>query len=166
MPTLNPTALHADAMNNPFVRVVHTNGVHNIALVYCGCQGTLSIHQDLLYAMLLPTTFVKYTTLFTAEVLDDFCLANLECKTSAYQYFQKLQRKILPTAPDDVPNKYQELRRLSHEWHWMKHLKWARYGQTLADITRPKPGELTLFCPACPQPHINIPANWQEDKNQ
>lgn len=164
--TSPPIAPRADAMNNPFVRVVHTNGIHNISLVYCGCRGTLASHQDLLYSRILPTTFSKYTTLFTTEVLDDFRLSNLECKTSAYQYFQKLRRKTSAIAPDGVPNKYQELRRLSREWRWLKQLKWAGYGSTQADITRPTPGELTLFCPACPQPHINLPSDWEKDKNK
>jgi hypothetical protein len=24
------------------------------------------------------------------------------------------------------------------------------------------PGSLTLFCPSCPQPGINLPVNWKE----
>lgn len=27
------------------------------------------------------------------------------------------------------------------------------------------PGSLTLFCPACPQPGINLPPNWKELEN-
>ena len=27
-------------------------------------------------------------------------------------------------------------------------------------------GALAIFCPACPQPGVNIPANWKDDSNQ
>lgn len=28
---------------------------------------------------------------------------------------------------------------------------------------RPGPAELALFCPACPQPGINLPTDWKKD---
>ena len=28
------------------------------------------------------------------------------------------------------------------------------------------PGGLALFCAACPQPNINLPADWENDVNQ
>ena len=27
----------------------------------------------------------------------------------------------------------------------------------------PHPGQLSYFCPACPQPDINLPPDWEED---
>jgi hypothetical protein len=30
----------------------------------------------------------------------------------------------------------------------------------------PAAGELTVFCPACPQPSINLPADWKHDANK
>jgi len=38
---------------------------------------------DLAYHRFLPTTFTKLSTMFTMAVLDDFRLANLECKILA-----------------------------------------------------------------------------------
>ena len=29
----------ADALNNSYIRVVHTNGIHHLAMVTCHCQG-------------------------------------------------------------------------------------------------------------------------------
>jgi hypothetical protein len=160
------TVPRTDDMMNTYVCVVHTNGLHDICLVYCKCQGHTESHADLLYSRLVPTTFSRYSTLFTADVLDDFRLSNLECKTSAYQYFQKLRRKTSPTAPADVTNRYHELRRLAREWRWLKKIKWGGYAHTLADVNSPKPGELTLFCPACPQPGVNLREDWKDDPNR
>jgi hypothetical protein len=151
-----------DALNNPFIRIVHHNGIHHMALISCTCHGREATHGDLMAAGLVPTSFKRYRTMFTHAVLDDFRLSNLECKASAYQYFQKLRRETSPMAPDSVPNLYHELRRMSRIWRWMKKLKWAGvpYRPEPLDV---KPGELANFCPACPQPGINLPADWPDD---
>jgi hypothetical protein len=149
-----------DALNNPYIRIVDTNGIHNIGLVYCTCRGHEFAHSDLMAAGLLPTSFVRYKTIFTHAVLDDFRLTNLECKASAYQYFQKIRRLTSPMSPNDVPNLYHELRRMSRLWRWMKKLKWAGFAHKPNFSIDPEPGELANFCPACPQPGINLPDSW------
>ena len=114
-------------------------------------------------AGLVPTSFERYKTIFTHGVLDDFRLTNLECKASAYQYFQKIRRQTSPMSPDSVPNLYHELRRMSRLWRWMKKLKWAGMAHRRVFTIDPEPGELANFCPTCPQPGINIPDDWAED---
>ena len=140
-------------------------------------------HADMLYSRLVPTSFDQYSTLFTTAVLDDFRLSNLECKTSAYQYFQKLRRETAPVSPAEVVNRsvtntrcrgqllhplasYTELRRLSRQWRWLKQLKWAGYSHSGGHVREPQPGQLTLFCPACPQPGRNLPDSWKGDPNK
>jgi len=153
----------ADALCNPYVRVVHSNGIHQIALVYCTCRSHETVHSDLMAQRLMPTSFTRYRTLFTHAVLDDFRMANLECKASAYQYFQTLRRHTSPMAPDTVPNLYPELRRMSRIWRWMKKLKWAGFAHRDEKTTVPNAGELANFCPACPQVGVNIPDSWALD---
>ena len=51
------TPPRSDALRNPYVRVVHPNGVHHIALVYCTCRGHGSAHSDLMAQRLIPTSF-------------------------------------------------------------------------------------------------------------
>jgi hypothetical protein len=152
-----------DALLNPYVRVVHTNGIHNLALIVCRCRGDENTHADLVAAGFVPTSFTRYQTIFTHQVLDDFRISTLECKSSAYQYFQKLRRHTSPMDPESVPNLYHELRRISRVWRWMKKLKWAGFGHTVMDHNDPAPGILANFCPACPQPGINLPDNWVDD---
>jgi hypothetical protein len=151
-----------DALGNDYTRVIHTNGIHQIALVTCGCLGSNNIHADLVYAKLMPASFSKYKTIFTTDVLDDFRLSNLECKASAYQYFQKLRRLTAPTAPATASNFYQELLRMSRLWRWLKKRKWAGHGHVSEGQGEPSP-LLANFCPACPQPDINLPEDWQHD---
>jgi hypothetical protein len=161
-----PDAPNCDALNNEYVRVVHTNGLHHIALVSCTCQGQENITTDLIFAGWVPTSFVRVRTIFTVAVLDHFRCCNLEMRSSAYQFFQLLRRVTNPLAPSKVVNLYHELRRLSRLWRWVKKLRWAGYGQRVGQPINPKPGELGNFCPACPQIGINVAANWSSDPNR
>lgn len=153
-----------DILHNHYVRIIHTNGIHQIAVATCiSCRGTDNVHTDLAYCNLIPASFSKYETMFTVDVLDDFRLSNLECKVSAYQYFQKLRRQSCPTAPATTGNFYQELLRMSRLWRWLKKKKWAGHGHRNQSFHETLPGELANFCPACPQPGINLPPNWMDD---
>jgi hypothetical protein len=144
--------------------VVHTNGLHRLHVVTCGCRGPEEAILDLVNCRMLPTSFSRLSTLFTTAVLDDFRLTNLECKASAYQYWQRLKRLTNPMEPDRVPDRYKELLRMSRLWRWMKKLKWAGFGQhPVRKATDAEAGELTIFCPACPQLGINIEADWIDD---
>ena len=107
--------------------------------------------------------FKRIKTLFTSQVLDMFRLCNLELKASAYQYYHLLCRLTRPMAPTEVLDLYKEFRRMSRLWRWMKKLKWAGYAGGRKSVSEVKTGELGNFCPACPQPGINIPDNWKDD---
>ena len=54
-----PIAPNCDALSNQYIRVVHTNGIHHIALVFCTCQGHDNITTDLIYAGWVLTSFVQ-----------------------------------------------------------------------------------------------------------
>ena len=157
-----------DALLNPYVRVVHTNGMHHLPLVSCLCRGDLpdELALDLVASRMIPASFDRIRTIFTAQVLDHFRLCNLELKASAYQFNQLLRRITLPMAPSQVLNLYNEFRRMSRLWRWMKRLKWNGFAHNGKDPMKVQPGELAIYCPACPQPGINLPANWQEDVNR
>lgn len=169
-----PSLPRHDALNNHYVRIIHSNGIHDLAIVTCQCLGADAVHADLIFCKLIPASFSTYKTLFTIDALDDFRLSNLECKASAYQYFQKLRRLTAPTAPANAPNFYQELLRVSRLWRWLKKKKWAGHGHTLHTASQPAhahsshrgsqpPPLLANFCPACPQPGLNLPDNWESD---
>lgn len=155
-------ALAAATILSPH-RVVHTNGIHSIALVSCQCRGEEILPLDLVASQLFPASLKRIRTLFTAQVLDHFRLSNLELKASAYQYYQLLRRITKPMAPGEVLNLYREFRRMTRIWRWMKRLKWAGYAGSSKKVSEVQPGELAIFCPACPQAGINIPDNWRED---
>jgi hypothetical protein len=166
VPILNylPDIGSAQRLVGTYVRVVHSNGIHVIAMISCECQGPDHLPCDLLAARLLPTSFDRIRTLFSAQLLDYFRLSNLETKASAYQFYHLLQRLTSPMYPGSVVNLYREFRRMSRIWRWMKRLKWAGFGNNNTMARDVSPGQLAVFCPACPQPGINIPDNWKEDQ--
>ena len=156
----------ADGLNNTYVRVVHTNGIHHLAMVTCLCHGEDNVPLDLVASRLLPASFTHIRTLFTTPLLDYFRLCNLELKASAYQFYQLIRRLTRPLGNGEIVNLYHEFRRMSRLWRWMKKLKWAGYGHNQQDPLQPPPGSLANYCPTCPQPGVNLPEDWKSDRNR
>jgi hypothetical protein len=50
--------------------------------------------------------------------------------------------------------------RVSRQWRDIKVRKWFGYGHDTDQ--EPGNGDLAFFCPACPQPGINLPDNWKD----
>ena len=117
----------ADALNNTYVQVVHTNGIHYLAMVTCLCHGADNVPLDLVASQLIPASFTRIWTLLTTPLLNYFCLCNLELKASAYQFYQLIRWLTRPLGNSKIVNLYHEFWQMSHLWHWMKKLKWASY---------------------------------------
>ena len=117
-----------DIFGNPFVTIVDASGIHHVPVVGCSCDRQ-DPNIDIAYLKmgLFATSFERIQTVFTFEVLKDFRLSNLECKTTAYQYYQKLRRLTCPEFPKAVLNRYRELRRLSREYRNLK--LWKIHGE-------------------------------------
>ncbi len=62
-------------------------------------------------------------------------------------------------------DRYRELMRVSRIWDDMTNRKRAGFGHDKALASNPPPGSLALFCPACPQPGINLPPNWENEQD-
>ncbi|KAI6015950.1 hypothetical protein EDC04DRAFT_2608628 [Pisolithus marmoratus] len=106
---------------------------------------------------LFPASISKPKTAFTFDVLDHFLIDALECKTSAMSFYQKLKRFTNNAFPER--ERYRELMRVSWLWRDLKHRKWFGFGHDMEQD--PGDGGLALFCPACPQPGVNMPADWK-----
>jgi len=197
-PSMLPRPNRSDEDGNPFVTIVDVSGIHHLPVVFCACE-MAELHNDISYLRmgLFPTSFERIQTVFTLDVLKDFRLSKLECKTSAYQYYQKLRRLTCPAFPKAVLNRYRELRRLSREYRNIK--LWKMFGRahdepeghgsltaatgtesagqqdidqgamaidedlTPTDSYDGQRGKLASFCPACPQPGVNLPDDWEDD---
>ena len=54
--------------------------------------------------------------------------------------------------------------RVSRQWRNLENRKQSGFGHDVHCQMRP--GDLAIFCPACPQPSINLPDNWQDDPDR
>lgn len=88
---------------NPLLTVVNQTGVFDMEVLYCICPNAGARDEQLLQAGLFSSSFKQIETVFTFSVLDDFLADNLECKTTAQQYFSKLQSITNRMFPDNVP---------------------------------------------------------------
>ncbi len=88
---------------NPLIAVVNSTGISDMEIIYCICPDPMPQHEQLLQAGLLPSSFEEPETAFTFSVLDDFLADNLECKTTAQQYYSKLQNITNKMFPYHVP---------------------------------------------------------------
>ncbi|KAI5998973.1 hypothetical protein F5J12DRAFT_784815 [Pisolithus orientalis] len=116
-------------------------------LAWCYTWAMLEHHaqQEKVLGRMLPAILFLATSkaprmAFTFQVLDDFIRDNVECGTSAMNYYSKLQRVTSSTFPHLVPGFHQQ-------------------------SPDPQASELVLFCPACPQPGINCARTFVMDSN-
>ncbi|KAN0128148.1 hypothetical protein V8E53_014063 [Lactarius tabidus] len=143
---------------NPLLTAVHQSGIFALEVLYCICPNAVETHEQLFNAGLFPSSFKQIETVFTFTVLDDFLADNLECKTTAQQYYSKLQSITNQMFPDSVPNLYKQLLRASRQWRDI----WNRMNSGFGHEGGPsEDGTMAIFCPACPQPGVNLPDDWR-----
>ena len=154
-----------DSDGNPFLTVVDTTGIHQIQARYCRCAESSSVPEyiQLLELGLYPASIAHPRTAFTFRVLDDYDLLNLETKATPQRYLAKLQRLTTNLFPDALPDRYRELLRVTRQWRNLKQHKNA--GSAYTPSAEVLPGGLVQFCPACPQPGVNLPDDWKNDPN-
>ncbi|KAK7692299.1 hypothetical protein QCA50_003924 [Cerrena zonata] len=153
-----------DSAGNTWMTIIDITGVHHLPIHFCKCEHDTPRHIQLLRMALYPASYDRPQTVFTFRVLDDFDLENLETKAAAQRYFAKLRRLTCNAFPQTVPDRYREMLRIMREWRNLKQRQRAGlFGKDLGKEVAP--GRLALFCPACPQPGINLPDNWKEDRD-
>lgn len=54
--------------------------------------------------------------------------------------------------------------RVSRQWKNLENRKQSGFGHDVSHQTAP--GDLAIFCPACPQSGINLPDDWQDDPDR
>ncbi|KAF9470138.1 hypothetical protein BDN70DRAFT_765136, partial [Pholiota conissans] len=81
-----PVACHQD------LRIIHTNGIHDVAFSYCGCHRSIPHHLQLLRRGLYPATQITTRTCVTFELLRLLHLLSLTSKALTYDFYRALER--------------------------------------------------------------------------
>jgi hypothetical protein len=129
---------------------------------------------------LYPASMSHPAMAFTFQMLEYFHTDTMECRTSTSNYFNKLRRLTNESFPDTVPvstailtaaivafpsqDRYCELMHVSWQWQHLHVLKTFRFGHDTD--WAPGNGDLAEFCPACPQPGVNLSTDWQQQPDQ
>lgn len=98
--SIRPTGSSGKAVT--FMCIVDRSGIHHLPIRWCRCPGHSPDDRQLFSMGLFPSTFKKIKTAFTFQVLDEFRIDNLECKTAAFNFYQKLKRITSNAFPDSV----------------------------------------------------------------
>ncbi|KII84055.1 hypothetical protein PLICRDRAFT_671736 [Plicaturopsis crispa FD-325 SS-3] len=149
--------------NESFV-VVHTNGIHRVAVDYCQCVDGVdagSYRQQLLRFGWYPATHDTPATACTFRMLEHFHLATLQGKISAYDYYGALEKLTDNTGLSPSPDRYRSVLRIVREWRHLKMVKRGGRGHDESGVEGTRAGELAVVCPACPDPAVNLPDDWE-----
>jgi CxC2 like cysteine cluster associated with KDZ transposases len=89
-----------DKDGNPILTIIDRSGIHEIGIRWCCCPNALTHNMQLMVAGLFLATFQNPKMAFTFQVLEEFHLDNLECKTTPSQFISRLRR----LTNDEFPN--------------------------------------------------------------
>lgn len=181
-PPIRPAAWRHEeeyAGTRPVV-LVDVNGIHELPVAFCRCPNAPTEGRQLLRAGYYPATTKRPAVAFSFNLMDDFLLTNRECKTAARNYYTKLRRLTNAAFPHMAPvcsaspvqfiefnasyqDKYKEFLRVSRQW---RNLRLRQAGGVVHQSGVVEAGGLAVGCPSCPQPDINIPADWKQEKDE
>ncbi|KAF9471339.1 hypothetical protein BDN70DRAFT_909381 [Pholiota conissans] len=159
---LNHSSMHCD---NPvpshasFV-ILHTNGIHSVAVQYCGCTRAIPHHIQLLRRRLYPASQVSVKTCATFDLLRLLHKMSLSTKASTYDFYRCLEKLTTNTGIDTPKSRYRALFRMILQWRHLQMLKWAGVAHQDGGISSIQPGQLAVRCPSCPHPGINLVSGW------
>ncbi|KDR70916.1 hypothetical protein GALMADRAFT_75522, partial [Galerina marginata CBS 339.88] len=140
--------------------VLHTNGIHEVAIDFCGCRPISKLRQ-LLRRGLFPSSQDNPRTCATFTLLKQLQMLSLTSKCATYDYYRMLERLTDNRGAEMPKSKYRSLLRMILQWRHLKMLKRAGRGHDPTGVNGTKEGELALACPSCPHPGINLPDNWR-----
>ena len=83
--------------------VVDVSRVHQLVVSWCCCQGAPDHGTQLFQHRLFPASITRPSTAFTFAVLEYFHVDAVECKTSAFNFSNKLRRLTDFSSPQSVP---------------------------------------------------------------
>ncbi|KIP01314.1 hypothetical protein PHLGIDRAFT_55306, partial [Phlebiopsis gigantea 11061_1 CR5-6] len=142
--------------------VLHTNGIHKVAVAFCHCQPGLEHRQQLLRMAWYPATPLDPETCVTFEAMKVFQTQNLQGNITAYDYYQSLEILTDGWGKMKLPDRRHSFMNVVRQWRNLQALKRAGRCHDPTGIDGTKQGELAVACRACPHPGVNLPADWEK----
>ena len=171
-PCLVPRPGHKDFI------VLHTNGLHYIAVDFCGCDHRITSRQQLLRVEWYPATVHYPQTCATFRLLELFHTVTLTGKLSAHEFYKALEHltdntslnipkvsraiQCLAESDDSFQTRYKSFMRMIREFRHLKLMKRNGRGNIKNCLISTSSSDLTVPCPACPIPGINLQDEWEQ----
>ncbi|KAL0565064.1 hypothetical protein V5O48_016968, partial [Marasmius crinis-equi] len=89
-------------------------------------------------------------------------MLSLCTKAGTYNFYRTLEKLTNHTGVAVPPLRYWALQQMLVQWRHLKMLKWGGRGHLEDGIATTEEGKLTLVCPSCPQPDVNLPNDWTQ----
>jgi len=151
----NPIPCHASML------ILHTNGIHEVAIQYCGCTRLIPQHLQLLRCPLYPASQIVMKTCATFELLCQLHMLSFTTKALMYDFYRALEKLTINTGINCPKSRYRALMRMNLQWRHLKMLKWAGRANVPDGVASTQPGDLAIRCPSCPRPNVNLPIGWE-----
>ncbi|KAF9549373.1 hypothetical protein CPC08DRAFT_648216, partial [Agrocybe pediades] len=158
-------ALPIQAFNDDF-SIIAMNGIHKVALDYCGCQTASPKTVQLLRFRLFPSTVVDPKTAATFAVLEHFQLLSFMSQVNAYDFYRTLSRIMDNTGVNTPSDLYPVFLRIVREWWHIRLLKRMGRGHSPSGANGTAEGECAIRCHACLQFGRNIPEDWKSQPEE
>ncbi|KAF7972068.1 hypothetical protein HWV62_19137 [Athelia sp. TMB] len=160
--------------------VLHTNGIHQLAVDFCGCFPTVEYRVQCMRQSWWPASTEKPRSAATFTALKQFQTLSLQGKLAVYDYYKSLELitdgsslQSMPVSFPALPDYLQfahiskfrlaQLSLMVREYRHIVMLARGGRGHDPAGIMATKPGEIAVHCRICPQPGINLPEGWEKD---
>ncbi|KAH8980291.1 hypothetical protein EDB86DRAFT_2835413 [Lactarius hatsudake] len=127
-------------LGNPLITIVNQTGVFDMDVLFCICPNAGANDEQLLQAGLFPSTF---------NTIPNFKASPIGCSPT-----------MSHVTDGDTQNLYKQLLRASRQWRDLKNRIQSGLGHQNGGIPTTD-GSMAIFCPACPQPGINLPDDWK-----
>jgi hypothetical protein len=107
-PIREACSLPEQAFNDNFI-LIHSNGIHEIGLDYCGCSTAQTCTKQLLHVAWFQATTSDPQTAATFQVLEQYHLLLFESKASDYKFYHVIAQltdntSLCPQKVCDVSN--------------------------------------------------------------
>lgn len=141
--------------------VLHVNGIHEVNIKYCGCAGAFPQHIQLLRQRMYPASQITIRTCATFELLRLLHTLALTTKSNTYDFYRALEKMTSNTGLNAPKSRYRALLRMVLQWRHLKLLKRGGRGNEPTGALGTATGELSIICPSCPRPDVNLEEGWK-----
>ncbi|KAF7969800.1 hypothetical protein HWV62_25981 [Athelia sp. TMB] len=143
--------------------VLHTNGIHQLAVDFCNCSPAVELRIQCMRHSWWPASMEKPRSAATFTLLKQFQRLSLQGKLAVYNYYKSQELMTDGSGLEHILMHLSQLSLMVREYRHVKMLARAGRGHDPAGIAATKPGEIAVHCRACPQPGINLPEGWEQD---